>query len=123
MPSSSVTSELSFMIPPPDGVRAYQHINVDPATGKRDMNYTREPYSVSIEDFRGRDDILLDTAGFQLYSDKPTSFIKDGQVDVEGYYEESIAAIKELTGATRVQLFDHSMLLSLLACPTRSTDS
>lgn len=107
--SSSVTTDLHFMQPPPDGVRAYISINAN-SSGERDRNYSFEQKVVDIENYRERQDPLtLDTAGFQLLSDRPTQFIRDGEVQVEGYYEESIAAIKEATGASRVVLFDHTI--------------
>ncbi|KAF9030332.1 hypothetical protein BDZ89DRAFT_1064753 [Hymenopellis radicata] len=109
MSSQSVTAELFFMNPPPNGEKPFFSINSN-ATGQRERNYTTSPHTVTIENLRGKEPApTLDTFGFQLYSDRPTAFIKDGEVEVEGYYQESIDAIKELTGATRVQLFDHTI--------------
>ncbi|KAK0455746.1 uncharacterized protein EV420DRAFT_1552970 [Desarmillaria tabescens] len=107
--SSGVTADLFFMQPPANGERAYTAINAQ-SPGKRDRNYSLEKKAIHIENYREKQDpITLDTAGFQLISDRPTQFIKDGEVQVEGYYEESIAAIKESTGASRVVLFDHTI--------------
>ncbi|KAK0460824.1 hypothetical protein IW261DRAFT_1532575 [Armillaria novae-zelandiae] len=107
--SSRVTADLHFMQPPPDGVQAYVAINANSA-GERDRNYSLQLKAVHIENYREwQDPLTLDTAGFQLFSDRPTQFIRDGEVQVEGYYEESIAAIKEATGASKVVLFDHTI--------------
>jgi hypothetical protein len=53
--------------------------------------------------------VTLDTAGFQFYRvpSKHASFANDEVIKKE-YYPESIELIKRLTGATRVELFDHS---------------
>lgn len=74
------------------------------------QNWEKVPHIVQIEDIRNiKDDFTLDTAGFQLYKRavKHTSFTDDEKVKEE-YYPESIELIKELTGASRVVLFDHS---------------
>jgi hypothetical protein len=112
---SSTTSTLIFAVPPTDGARPFVRINEDP-TGERAMNITPEPSSVIIENLRGKegkDAPTLDTTGFQLFHRpaKHTSFASDKEVERE-YYPESIELLKELTGASRVVLFDHSMLHS-----------
>ncbi|KIM75142.1 hypothetical protein PILCRDRAFT_827573 [Piloderma croceum F 1598] len=53
--------------------------------------------------------ILLDTAGFQVSKKaaKHQSFTNDDVIDNE-YYPECIKLSKELTGTSKVVLFDHS---------------
>lgn len=109
----STTAKLNFFVPPPTGVRAYQNINVDTKTGKRDRNWSLDEHEVVIENLRGKtesDAATLDTAGFQLYHRPAThkTFTDDAEIERE-YYPESIQVIKELTGASRVVLFDHTI--------------
>ena len=109
---ASTNAKLLYLIPPEDGVRAYQHINSDPITGERKRNFSREEKDVVIENLRGKEDsVSLDTTGFQYYKHpaKHTSFANDEEI-VREYYPESIELIKKLTGASRVVLFDHSAL-------------
>lgn len=110
---STVQTTVSFYKAPADGQPAWGNINADPVTGKRDGNYTLESHEIKVENIRGREDtVTLDTAGFQFYSNHPAahkSFNNDEEIEKE-YYPESIELIKELTGASRVVLFDHSKL-------------
>ena len=107
---SSVAATLKYSVAPSDGVRAYQHVEADPITGERKKNFTQEDKQVEIENLRGKEDsVSLDTTGFQYFK-RPamhTSFANDEEI-VREYYPESIELIKELTGASRVVLFDHS---------------
>ncbi|KAJ8487456.1 hypothetical protein ONZ45_g14327 [Pleurotus djamor] len=107
----STTGLLKFYVPPADGSRAYQHINSDPTIGERRRNYTFREEEVVIENLRGRENtVSLDTAGFQFYR-RPaqhTSFQNDEEI-IKEYYPESIALLKELTGASKVVLFDHTI--------------
>ena len=106
----SVTVNLVYSTEPDGGVRAYQHTEADPITGERPKNYGREQKSVVIENVRGNEDsVSLDTTGFQFYkhATKVTTFANDEEIRSE-YYPESIELIKKLTGASRVELFDHS---------------
>jgi hypothetical protein len=106
----STTAQLTYSIEPANGVRAFQTINADPNTGQRKMNVSRIQKEVVIENLRGREDSAsLDTTGFQLYNrpSKHRAFMDDAEIERE-YYPESIELIKELTGASKVVLFDHS---------------
>ncbi|KAF5376060.1 hypothetical protein D9615_007694 [Tricholomella constricta] len=108
---SSVVTKLTFFVPPPDGVRAYQHINANPKTGDRERNFNREEKDVVIENLRGKEDAAtLDTAGFQLVRSpaKHTAFTDDAEIERE-YYPESAELIKQVTGASRVVFFDHTI--------------
>ena len=106
----STTAQILYLTGMEGGVRAYQHINADPVTGERLKNIGREAKSVVIENIRGKEDSFsLDTAGFQYYkhTSKHTTFNNDEEIRLE-YYPESIELIKKLTGASRVEIFDHS---------------
>jgi hypothetical protein len=113
-PPDSTTANLLYIVEPPEGgVGAYQYVNADPTTGERQRNFEREEKSVIIENIRGKEDsVSLDTTGFQFYRypSKHTSFANDEEIR-QGYYPESAELIKKVTGASRVELFDHSQLL------------
>ena len=108
----STTADLLYIVEPKDGVGAYQYVNADPITGERQRNFEREEKSVIIENIRGKENsVSLDTAGFQFYRypSKHTSFANDEEIRQE-YYPESAELIRKATGASRVELFDHSQL-------------
>lgn len=110
---NSTTGTLLYFVPPASGERAYQHINTDSTTGERKRNFTREEKTVVIENVRGKEaNYSLDTTGYQFYKHKSqfNAFTNDAAIRAE-YYAESIELLKKLTGASRVELFDHS------ACP------
>lgn len=105
-----VTASITYLLPPPNGERAYQTINADPTTGERRKNIIRKDFDAPIENVRGKEHTFtLDNAGFQ-FAHRPTKF-KDFRNDkkvLQDYYLESEALIKELTGASRAVFFDHS---------------
>ncbi|KAF8627558.1 hypothetical protein AX15_004364 [Amanita polypyramis BW_CC] len=105
-----VTATIEYGIPPADGARAFQSINENPATGKRDTNWTQKLQEVQIENIRGKEDIAsLDTAGFQ-FAVRPAKYkgeFTDSEEIKREYYPESEELIKELTGASKVVLFNH----------------
>ena len=118
----STTADLFYALEPKGGVRAYQRVDIDPSTGERARNFEVEAKSVAIENLRGKEDsVSLDTAGFQFYkhTSKHTTFDNDEEIYRE-YYPESIELIKKLTGASRVELFDHSKQRSCMyvSCPS-----
>ena len=106
----STTANLVYPIQPEDGVRAYQRVFIDPASGDKERNFEIQEKSVVIENIRGKEDsVSLDTTGFQFYkhTSKHTTFDNEEKIRSE-YYPESVELIKKLTGASRVKLFDHS---------------
>lgn len=109
---ASTIAQLTFMNGPANGDRAFQNINADPKTGLRPSNVIRGQKEVVIENLRGKEDLAsLDTTGFQLCNrpSKHTAFTDDAEIERE-YYPESIDFIKEITGASKVVIFDHSKL-------------
>ncbi|KAJ3512656.1 hypothetical protein NLJ89_g3398 [Agrocybe chaxingu] len=105
------TAKLLYMVPPANGERVYTHINADFATGLRKSNFVNEEKEVVIENIRGKEDtVSLDASGFQYVHApaKHKSFVDDEEVRRE-YYPESIELLKRLTGASRVELFDHTI--------------
>lgn len=114
--SNHTPATLIYFQLPPDGSKPYNSINANPLTGKPDQNWISEPHTVEIENLRGREDsVTLDSAGFQFFRrpQKYTTFKDDEEIE-KVYYPESIELAKELTGASRVVVFDHSTLSRLL---------
>ncbi|KAK2462799.1 hypothetical protein APHAL10511_005190 [Amanita phalloides] len=109
--SSLVSSTIVYCVKPADGARAYQTANVNPKTGQRDRNWTLEGKEMQVENIRGKEDtVTLDTAGFQFFkrAAKHKSFANDEEIKRE-YYPESEELFKELTGASKVVIFDHTV--------------
>jgi hypothetical protein len=113
--SDAVNVPLVYSVPPTDGTKPFQTINIDPKTRVRERNYSQELHPTDIENILGKEDsVTLDTAGFQFYNSptKHKAFDNDEDIQAE-YYPESIELLKKLTGASRVVLFDHSELTPL----------
>ncbi|KAJ2919647.1 hypothetical protein MD484_g814, partial [Candolleomyces efflorescens] len=105
---SLTTASLAYTVPPVDGARAYQKINV---TGVQEKNFSRTDHDMVIENVRGKEDqYTLDNSGFQFVRSpaKHTSFTNDEEIEKE-YYPESIDLLKKLTGASRVVIFCHAI--------------
>ncbi|TFY55313.1 hypothetical protein EVJ58_g8332 [Rhodofomes roseus] len=105
-----VDAHLLYFSPPKDGSKPYTHVNNDPVTGERRINWVPEEHIVQIENLRGKEDsVTLDTAGYH-YGRSPSAhkaFTSDDDIKAE-YYPESIELLKKITGASRVVPFDHS---------------
>jgi len=109
----AVATTIVYQNPPADGTRAYHNINMDSKKGGWDRNIITNEHDVQIENVRGKENLYtLDNAGFQFFNrpTKVTDFHEDKQIE-EVYYPESVDLIKELTGASRVVLFDHTRRL------------
>ncbi|KAI0810786.1 hypothetical protein BC629DRAFT_1589543 [Irpex lacteus] len=109
--SSTVIATLNYFTPPADGSKPYIDINVDPSSGRRGQNWEKEPHELEIENIRGKEgEYTLDNAGFQLFRHPQTytSFANDEEI-LREYYPESVELVKRLTGASRIQPFDHTI--------------
>ena len=107
---SSTTAKLGYLVPPEEGVRAYYHIDADPITGAMDTNIKQGEREVVIENLRGKEDtVSLDVTGFQFvhHPVRHKSFTNNEDI-VREYYPENAELLKKLTGASRVEIFDHS---------------
>jgi len=108
--STSVEASLNYFCPPADGSRPWRSLAQDVA-GNRERNWEEVSKTVQIESIRGKEsEYSLDTSGFTIgiKPAKHTSFDDDEKVKAE-YYPDSIELIKELTGASQVFLFDHTI--------------
>ncbi|KZT24834.1 hypothetical protein NEOLEDRAFT_1115560 [Neolentinus lepideus HHB14362 ss-1] len=107
---STVPAKLYYFVPPEDGSKPWQNINA-PANGERRNNFGVAEHVLDIENVRGREqEFTLDKNGFQFYTrpSKHTEFTDDAKIQEE-YYPESAELIKELTGASQVVFFDHTI--------------
>ena len=108
--TDTVETKLYYFVPPADGSKPYNTINIDPNTGLRERNFGQEEHVHLVENVRGKEHtVSLDSTGFAFFHapSKHKAFDNDAEIEAE-YYPESIDLIKKLTGATRVVLFDHS---------------
>ena len=84
---------------PPSDIESGFGVKVDPISGRREKNYTRQTHEVQVENIRGKEDaVSLDTAGFQFYT-SPTKykgeFLDDEEVKRE-YYPDSEERLRGL---------------------------
>jgi len=106
-----VKTSIPHFVATEDGSKPYNMINADKKTGQNPRNYILESFDVEIENVRGKEDsVSLDTTGFQFFraEAKHKSFKNDEEIERE-YYPESIELLKQLTGANRVVIFDHTV--------------
>ncbi|KAH9483451.1 Hydroxylase/desaturase CTB9 [Psilocybe cubensis] len=114
-----VLATLGYYSPPADGGKPYQKGVVDPSTGIRSLERNWFPIDVpgiAIENARGREhEVSLDKTGFAFFHhvSKHTSFENEDNVKT-AYYLESAELLKKLTGANRVEIFDHTVRKSNL---------
>lgn len=105
---SVIITTLRFAVPPTDGSKAYNTIDVEPKIGERDTNYTSEYYETQIEDVREKEDTVTPPDSNSSMHLQSTSLFADDKEIEEEHYQESIELIKKLTGKTRVAFFDHN---------------
>jgi hypothetical protein len=109
--SNTVTAIINYSTPPADGSKAFIDLTRTDTAGKYLQNWTKKPVQVEVEDLRGKEgSVTLDTAGFQYGAHKSavTSGFHDEEEIKNVYYPESVALIKQATGASHVLVFDHS---------------
>lgn len=115
MAANTVSASLNYFQPPLDDSKPWIEVDIDPKTGDRRTNFSQEKRQFEIENVRGREnEYNLDTTGFRFH--KHISSFKnfdDEEAIKKEYYNESIHLIKEVTGANRVVIFDHSMIFCL----------
>jgi hypothetical protein len=103
-----VMAEMAYTAPPdgPARVRVFP-----PSSGRETESPRRERIAVPVYDCRPiADELTLDEAGFQLLTHRSgfTDFYDSERV-VKDYYPESVALIKQATGALEVFIFDHNV--------------
>ena len=96
----------------------YQYV-LAPPEGKEPNNLGVEPHDVTVHDARGREaEFSLDKNGFQwVHWPSVEKDFTDDEVIKERYYPEVERLLKEVVGAKRVFIFDHTIrCVSQLRC-------
>jgi hypothetical protein len=105
---SSVKAELNYLAPTDERPRTY---TFEPPPGVPWTTMVNEPHGVPVRDARPiLSDITVDTQGFGLvrHSSAVRNFYDDEEVK-QIYYPEAERLLKDLTGADRVHIFDHTV--------------
>jgi hypothetical protein len=104
----SVEAELNYLAPS----RAKPHTyTFEPPGGGPRSNIVNEPHAVAIRNMRAISSLIsLDQEGFGLITHRSATrdFANDEEIR-RTYYPESEALMKDLTGADRVFIFDHTV--------------
>ena len=90
---------------------AYRYIYLTPPVGRLEHNLGEDPHPVVVHDARGREaEFSLDKNGFQFvnYPSAEKEFDNDERIK-EVYYPEVEKILKEVAGAKRVFIFDHTL--------------
>ena len=97
---------------------AYRYIYMTPPPGKLEHNLGDDPQPVVVHDARGREhEFALDTHGFQFvrHVSVEREFVDEERIK-DVYYKEAEQLLKEVTGAKRALIFDHTIRFALCNC-------
>jgi hypothetical protein len=103
-----VKAELNYLTPSAERPRTYTY---DPPSGVPRTTVVNDPHEAIIIDIRRvAADLELDREGFGLIGHKSAvrNFYDDAEVE-RVYYREAEQLLKDLTGANRVHIFDHTV--------------
>jgi hypothetical protein len=105
---SATSAELNYLIPTDQRPRTYTY---QPADGASRSTVASEPHRVAIHDLREENSgFSLDADGFGLVNHRTAvnDFADEAEIrDI--YYKEAEALLKQITGADRVFVFDHTL--------------
>jgi hypothetical protein len=106
--TATVEAELNYMVPmgEPAWTLAYE-----PPPGTSTTNQVRQNVRVPIHDLRPiAERFTLDNAGFAFLKHRSRVLPLDSEAAIRGaYYAESEALLREVTGAKRVLIYDHTV--------------
>lgn len=114
IPRGPVTADLTFYLPPPDNSPPYNYVESPPA-GVPQSNYRSATHPVQIADIRGSEsEHTLDTSAFQALQHVPSAttyetFDSDDEIRRVYYPEVEQLLLKEVDGAEKVVIFDHTI--------------
>ena len=115
-----VEAELNYLGPMTERPRYYAF---ETAQGEQRSNMTYDPHTMRIHDMRPiSSDMSVDTQGFALVEQR--SAVQDFWDDDEVrrvYYPEAEQVIKQVTGASRVFIFDHLQRRRVVGLKDRTT--
>lgn len=104
---AAVEAVLNYLVPTTERPRSYAY---DPPPGEPQTTAVNAAYKVPIRDARPiADEFILDRHGFALVAQRSAvrDFYDDAEVE-RVYYPEAERLLKDVTGASRVFIFDHT---------------
>ena len=112
LPAHDVPTTLNYYAPLGDPASpAYRYIYLAPPAGTPEHNLGDDPQPVVVHDARGREhEFALDTHGFQFvrHVSVEREFVDEERIK-DVYYKEAEQLLKEVTGAKRALIFDHTI--------------
>jgi hypothetical protein len=105
---SATTAELNYIVPTQERPRS---VTFEPAGGSLRTTVTTAPHRLPVHDLREGDHAFgLDGEGFTLVKHRSvvTDFQDEAQIRYT-YYAEAERLLKDVTGADRVFIFDHTL--------------
>ncbi|MCJ1235093.1 hypothetical protein MMC14_003057 [Varicellaria rhodocarpa] len=112
VPSGPVTSTLSFYSPPADGAAPYYFVEKQPE-GVAQTNFGVEHVDVELQDIRGKESSFSlannSFATVQNIISEEKDFTDDEHIKAVYYPEVEQTILKNVPGAKRVILFDHTI--------------
>ncbi|KAK4569389.1 hypothetical protein LTR86_003152 [Recurvomyces mirabilis] len=114
IPRGETKSKLTFYAPPADGSKPWNYVEAPPA-GSPQRNFGEDEHEVTIQDIRGREkDFDINTNGFgvlqKVSSDMQYEQWNDDARVKDVYYKEvEDLMLKNVPGANRVFIFDHTI--------------
>lgn len=110
---STTIGELNYIVPTHERPRSFAYI---PTDGSPRTTVVTEPHRLPIHDLRQEDTgFTLDGEGFALVEHQSTvaDFSDEAQIR-QVYYPEAVKLLKDITGADRVFIFDHTLRRRIL---------
>jgi len=106
--TAAVLAELNYLMPTQKRPRSFTY---QPADGSPRTTIKPEPHKLPVSDIRADDHVFsLDEEGFAVvhHWSSVVDFEDEAQIR-EVYYAEAESLLKEITGADRVTIFDHTL--------------
>lgn len=114
VPSGDTASEITFYKDPEDGSTPFNYVYAPPE-GQPQYNFGSEVVKVEIQDIRGKENTFsVDSSGFVALSNIPSKQLYDDwendEIIKKTYYPEvEQLLLDNLSGASRVLIFDHTI--------------
>lgn len=131
VPRGDVVAKLNFFVPPADGAVPFNYVDAPPP-GEPQNNFGTETQDVLIHDIRGREHEFSDTPGsldrnaFLVVQNLPPSaesdFLEDESIKKNYYPEVEDLLLKNIPGANRVVIFDHTVRRGKPGTPEEGDD-
>ena len=132
VPRGDVVAKLNFFKPPADGAVPFNYVDAPPP-GEPQNNFGLETHDVLVHDIRGREHEFADTPGsldrnaFLVVQNLPPSaerdFLEDESIKKHYYPEVEDLLLKNIPGANRVVIFDHTVRRDQPGAPEESDNN